>query len=199
MKRHAPATERNREPIAAILDEVLPARGTVLEVASGSGEHSIYFARRFPHLTWLPSDVEPSALASIRARVAEAALPNLCLPLSLDASSDEWPVARADAMLAINMIHISPWRACAGLMAGAGRVLPPGGLLYIYGPYRISGRPTAPSNESFDDSLRARNPAWGLRYVHEVEAAADAHGLTLFDMRDMPCNNTSLLFGRRAE
>lgn len=197
MKRHAPATARNREPIAEILERALPAAGEVLEVASGSGEHIVHFASRFPGLMWRPSDVDAEMLASVRAHVDEAELPNVRAPIALDAAADVWPVDPVDAMISINLIHIAPWASCRGLLAGAGRRLPSGGLLFLYGPYRIEGRTTAPSNEAFDASLRARDPAWGLRELGDVESEAAGHELVLDEVVDMPANNISALFRRR--
>jgi len=193
-KHHAPATERNREPIREVLARELPPRGTVLEIASGSGEHAIHFARAFPALTWQPSDASEAALASIAAWRAEAALPNLCAPIALDVAAEAWPVARADAIVCINLVHISPWEAALGLFAGAARLLPAGGLLYLYGPYRFGGEFTAPSNASFDRSLRARDPRWGVRDVDELATVARGHGLALRDTVAMPANNHSLVF-----
>lgn len=195
-RRHAPATERNREPIAALLRDILPAFGTVLEVASGTGEHAIFFAQAFPTLDWVPSDPDPSAIASIRAWAEAARLPNLRPPLLLDASAPDWPIARADAMLCINMIHISPWEATEGLFAGAAHLLAPGAPLFVYGPYRRAGVPTAPSNEAFDQSLKARDPRWGLRDLEAVEALAEAAGFSIERVVEMPANNLSLLFRR---
>lgn len=196
-KRHAPATLRNREAIAAVLRDFLPAQGVVLEVASGSGEHVVHFARVFPMLDWQPSDPDPAALASIAAWAGEADLSNIAPPLRLDASTpDDWPVAQADAILCINMVHISPWDATLGLLRGAGRLLPAGGLLYLYGPYLQEGIETAPSNLAFDQSLKARNPAWGIRSVESVSAAARAQGLVLAAVIAMPANNLSLIFRR---
>ena len=194
MKRYAPATERNREPIAQVLRGVLPERGTVLEVASGTGEHAVYFAGLFPNLDWQPSDPDPEALESIRAWRAEAGLENVEEPVLLDAASDRWPVAHASAILCINMVHISPWEATEGLMRGAGRLLPPGAPLILYGPYRRAGVPTAPSNETFDASLKARNPEWGLRSVESVTAEAARNGLGFERLWEMPANNLMLLF-----
>jgi SAM-dependent methyltransferase len=194
MKRSAPATERNREPIAAVLREVLPRRGTLLEIASGSGEHAVYFAGLFPALRWQPSDPDPAALASIRAWSEEYGLGNLLQPLRLDASADSWPVTSADAILCVNMVHISPWAATEGLMRGAGRLLGPGSPLVLYGPYRRAGVPTAASNEAFDESLKARNPSWGLRDLEVVEAEAARHGLRLERVVEMPANNLTLVF-----
>jgi SAM-dependent methyltransferase len=197
MKRHAPATARNRMAIAQVLERVLPARAEVLEIASGTGEHAVFFAQILPGLSWQPSDVEPAMLASVRAHLADAGLANVRDPLALDAASADWPIVRADAIVCINMIHIAPLAACRGLLAGAGRVLPVGGRLVLYGPYRIAGRPTAPSNEAFDASLRARDPAWGLRELGEVEALARPHGLELDEVVDMPANNITAVFTRQ--
>jgi SAM-dependent methyltransferase len=152
---------RNREPILEVLRRVLPPRGLVLEVASGSGEHAAYFAKRLPTLLWQPTDSDPRALASIAAHRTAGDAPNLLSPLWLDAMSEEWPVQRADAMVCINMIHITPWAACKGLMTGAERTLRSGGVLYLYGPYQIDGRHNAQSNQEFDAWLRTQNPQWG--------------------------------------
>ncbi|HEY0412327.1 MAG TPA: DUF938 domain-containing protein [Allosphingosinicella sp.] len=192
----APAAARNRDPIAAVLREMLPASGTVLEVASGTGEHVVHFAGLFPHLRWQPSDAEAEALASIRAWRAEAKLANLLDPVRLDARTAPWPVDRADALLCINMVHISPWAATEGLMRGAGVLLPAGAPLILYGPYRRGGVPTAPSNEAFDASLKARDAEWGLREVEAVEAEAALHGLRVDRLVEMPANNLTLVFRR---
>lgn len=193
-KRHAPATLRNRDAIAAVLRETLPETGLVLEVASGSGEHVVHFAQVFPMLDWQPSDPEPAALASIDAWRAEAGLANVRPSLMLDAAVSEWPIARADAILCINMVHISPWAATEGLMAGTARLLPSGAPLYLYGPYIRADVPTAESNLAFDASLRARNPAWGLRALEDVIALAAAYGLEFERLIEMPANNLSVIF-----
>ncbi len=195
MKQRAPATERNREPIRAVLARALPATGSVLEIASGSGQHAVHLAAAFPGVAWQPTDPDATALASIAAWRAEAALPNLRAPLQLDASSPSWPVTAADAVVCINMIHISPWAATLGLLAGAARILPPAGLLYLYGPYVIDGV-TAPSNTEFDRSLRGRNASWGVRELRDVETAAAAAGFSLADTIVMPANNHSILLRR---
>ncbi|HET9622692.1 MAG TPA: DUF938 domain-containing protein [Kofleriaceae bacterium] len=196
-KQHAPAAARNREPIAAVLGRVLPARGAVLEIASGSGEHAVWFARAFPGVQWQPSDPSPEARASIAAWRAEAGLANLAPPIALDVSA-AWPAdapdGPLDAVVCINMVHIAPWAATLGLFAGAARVLAPGGLLFTYGPYRFAGAFTAESNAAFDRSLRARDPAWGVRDVDDLEAAARAHGLALRETVAMPANNHALIF-----
>ncbi len=195
-KRHAPATVRNREAIAAVLAEWLPATGTVLEVASGSGEHVVHFAATFPALNWQPSDPDPAGLVSIAAWCADAGLANITQPLALDASADDWPIGHADAILCINMVHISPWAATLGLLAGATRLLPSAAPLILYGPYVEPDVPTADSNLAFDSSLRARDPAWGLRRTDDVKAVAAAAGLTFAERRAMPANNLMLLFRR---
>jgi len=193
-RRYAPATQRNREPILAILRRVLPAAGTVLEVASGSGEHAAFFARALPALRWQPSDVDAEARASVAARCA--GVPNVAAPLALDTTGDPWPIARADAVVCVNMVHIAPWTACEGLMRGAATILAPGGVLYLYGPYRLDGRHTAPSNAAFDDGLRAQDPAWGVRDLETVVACAAARGLAFAERVEMPANNQSVLFRR---
>ena len=198
MKRYAPATERNREPIAAVLRDVLRAEGLVLEVASGTGEHAAYFARLFPQLEWQPSDPDPDALTSIEAWAADAGLANLREPVELDAAGDTWPLDRADALLCINMVHISPWSATQGLLRGAARLLQPGAPLILYGPYRRSDAPTAPSNEAFDRSLKSRDPQWGLRDLDEVAAEAARAGFRLERLVEMPANNLTILFRREA-
>ena len=195
-KRHAPATARNRDAILAILQDALPTSGLVLEIASGTGEHIVDFAGHFPALTWQPSDYDRLGLASIAAWSAEAGHPNLRQPVQLDASADDWPIDQADAILCINMVHISPWAATQGLMAGAGRIVPPGGLLYLYGPYLRDGVDTAPSNLAFDANLKAQNPDWGLRDLGAVADLAANHGLHLEQVIDMPANNLSLIFRR---
>ncbi|TAL34274.1 MAG: DUF938 domain-containing protein [Phenylobacterium sp.] len=193
--RVSPSTARNRAPILEVLAPRLPALGLVLEIAAGAGEHAVHNAAALPHLQWRPTDPDAEALASIAAWRDHAALPNLLPPLRLDASDpDNWPVAQADAIVNINMIHISPWSATQGLMAGAARVLPPGGLLYLYGPYLEAGVETAPSNLAFDQSLKDRNSAWGLRRLEEVAALASECGLRLTERLAMPANNLSVFF-----
>ena len=195
-KRHAPATARNRDAITEVLRGVLPASGAVLEVASGTGEHIVHFAAAFPHLVWQPSDADPLGLHSIAAWSAEAGLPNLRAPVQIDAAAANWPITAADAVLCINMVHIAPWAATLGLMAGAGRCLPPGGCLYLYGPFLRAGVETAPSNLAFDANLKAQNPDWGLRDLAAVADMAKAEGLALGQVIEMPANNLSLLFRR---
>ena len=192
-RRSAPHVARNAVPIVEVLRGVLPESGLVLEVASGSGEHVLHFAREFPNLRFQPSDPEP-APESWRA---EAELANLLPALALDVLAAEWPVAAADAILCINMIHVSPWTATQGLMRGAGRLLAPGAPLYLYGPYRQAGVETAPSNEAFDFSLRARDPEWGLRDAEAVVAEAEACGFRLDRIVTMPANNLSVVLRRQ--
>jgi len=192
----APAALRNRAPILDVLREVLPPAGTVLEVASGTGEHAVHFARALSALTWQPSDPSPEARESIAGWAEHEGLANVRPPLSLDAASPGWPLARADAVVCINMIHISPWVACIGLMAGAGRVLGRGAPLVLYGPFRRADRPLEPSNAAFDADLKRRDPRWGLRDLAEVEAAAAGQGLRLERVVEMPANNLSVVFRR---
>jgi SAM-dependent methyltransferase len=194
-KQHAPAAARNKEPIREVLATVLPAAGAVLTIAEGTGEHAVHFARAFPALTWQPTDISPTALASIDAWRAEAGLPNVVPPVRLDVTEHPWPLARADAITCINMIHIAPWEATLGLFAGAARLLAPGALLFLYGPFRFSGAFTAPSNAEFDQSLRSRDPRWGVRDVDELDAVA-AGSFTCVEIVTMPANNHSLIFRR---
>lgn len=193
-RRSAPHVARNAAPIADRLRALLPPRGLVLEVASGTGEHILHFAGLFPRLLWQPSDPEPAALRSIEAWRARSGLPNLLPPVALDARAAAWPVDEADAILCINMVHISPWAATTGLMRGAGRLLDAGAPLYLYGAYRRAGAATAPSNEAFDADLRARNPQWGVRDLEEVVAEAEKNGLRLDAVTGMPANNLSVVF-----
>jgi SAM-dependent methyltransferase len=195
-RQHAPATVRNREPILAVLREVLPKAGTVLEVASGTGEHAVFLAGELPGLRWQPSDPSPAALRSISAWSAGGPA-NLVAPVMLDAAAADWPVSAADAIVCINMIHISPWSATEGLMRGAERLLPSGAPLLLYGPYRRAGRELEPSNEDFDASLRRRNPAWGLRLLEDIVALGETHSLILDGVFEMPANNLAVVLRRR--
>ncbi|AUX69373.1 SAM-dependent methyltransferase [Porphyrobacter sp. HT-58-2] len=196
MKQHAPATLRNREPIAAVLAQELPAQGTLLEIAAGTGEHAVFFAERFPALHWQPTDPSPEALASIAAYRADYPGTNLAAPLLLDASAPgSWPIDEAAAILCINMVHISPWEATQGLFRGAARILGrSGGPLILYGPYLEQGLQTAPSNLEFDASLKARNPHWGLRQAEAVDALAAQHGMVRTARHAMPANNIILFY-----
>ena len=190
----APATERNKGPILAVLKRVLPASGLVLEIASGTGQHVIHFAEAVPHLTWQPSDPDPELRTSIRAWIAQTGLSNVRAPLELDVCRQGWPVEAADAVVCINMIHIAPGAAATALMAGAARLLPTTGVLVLYGPYRQDRQHTAPSNEAFDRQLQASNPDWGVRDLEAVTEAAASHGLALQDVTTMPANNLCVVF-----
>jgi SAM-dependent methyltransferase len=196
-RRFAPATERNRGPILAVLRGVLPERGQVLEIGSGTGEHAVWLAAQLPALTYQPSDPDAVNRASIAAWIAHAGVTNVSSPVALDAKDDRWSIPGSpDAILCINMIHIAPWTATSGLMRNAATTLLPGGVLYLYGPFKRGGAHTAPSNAQFDENLRARNPAWGVRDLEVViEAAANA-GLALTDTVAMPANNFSVVFRR---
>ncbi|AOJ47687.1 DUF938 domain-containing protein [Burkholderia thailandensis] len=196
-RQRAPAAERNREPILAVLKRVLPARGTVLEIASGTGQHAVHFAAALPDLIWQPTDADAAARASSAAWAADAALPNLRAPLALDVCVEPWPLAAADAIVCVNMIHIAPWAAARALFGGAARALPDGGVLYLYGPYRRSGAHTAESNAQFDAQLRSRNPAWGVRDLEAVVELGGASGLVLDEVVEMPANNLSVVFRKR--
>jgi SAM-dependent methyltransferase len=190
------APERNKLPILEVLSRVLPKTGTLLEVASGSGQHAAFFAEKLPGLRYLPSDVDPENLASIRAWVHEARLPNLAEPLELDATSEDWRVGQVDAIFNANMIHIAPWECALGLISGAGRHLRPGGVLVLYGPFRIGDEHTAPSNAAFDEGLRARDPRWGVRDLEAVVVLAEKAGLVFVERVAMPANNQTLVFSR---
>ncbi len=189
MKQHSPSCERNKEPILAVLKEILPASGLVLEIGSGTGQHAVYFATHLPQLAWQPTDL-PANFPSIRAWAAEAG--NVREPLALDLLAERWPVTEAQAIVCINTIHIVAWAGVENLFAGASRILSPGGVLYAYGPYRYRDRPLEPSNEEFDRWLKARDPASGVRDFEALNALAERHGLTLAGDRAMPANNRSL-------
>ena len=193
LRRSAPAALRNREPISVVLGEWLPKNGLVLEIASGTGEHVVYFAERFPGLEWQPSDINADALRSITAWHGATGLQNVRVPIELDASAAGWPIESADCVLSINMVHISPWASALGLLDGAARLLPAGGPLILYGPWLSKDIETAPSNLDFDENLRSRDPQWGLRTVEEFAAAALERGLMLERTREMPANNLMLL------
>ena len=190
----APSAQRNRDAILAVLAGVLPPSGLVLEIASGSGEHAVHFAAALPGLTFQPSDPSPDAVASIAAWTGESGLGNILPPLVVDATAPDWPIEAADAILCINMIHIAPWAAAEGLFRHAGRLLKPGQPLYLYGPYRRPGRPLEPGNAAFDESLRGRDPAWGLRELDAVAALGAANGLGTPEIVEMPANNLSVIF-----
>ena len=195
-RRFAPSAERNSDPILAVLRRVLPAAGLVLEIASGTGQHVVHFARGLPALTWQPTDADPASRESVRAWVSSASIDNVRAPIALDVCERPWPIAEADAVLCINMIHIAPPAATTGLLAGASDILTPGGVLVLYGPYRRFGRHTAPSNEQFDAELRARNPDWGVRDMEAVLASAADNGFALDEIVEMPANNFAVVLRR---
>jgi len=189
--RFAASAERNKDPILAVLRRVLPARGLVLEIASGTGQHVAHFARALPGLEWQPSDPDPESAESVRAWAGEIA--NVRAPIAIDVSRLPWPVEQADAVLCVNMLHVAPWPATGALVAGASQALGPGGVLVVYGPFRRGGRHTAPSNAAFDASLRARDPAWGVRDLEALAQIAKAAGFALEEVVEMPANNLSLV------
>jgi hypothetical protein len=206
-RQYAPATQRNQEPILEVLQRVLPKRGTVLEVSSGTGEHAIFFAPRLLPYRWLPSDPNPLARDSITAWRSHFPSENLLPPIALDARDPWWLVEQPEAQVKldltqypigaivnINMIHIAPWSACIGLMAGAGRILPPQGILYLYGPFKQKGQHIAMSNAEFDRNLQIQNPEWGVRDLEEVITVAGTESLTLLEIVPMPANNLSVVF-----
>jgi len=193
-RRFAPATQRNRDAILNVLRGALPQSGVVLEIASGTGEHAVHFAQALPQLEWQPTDPSAQSRESIAGWISESGVQNIKPPLELDASAEDWPLQRADAIVCINMVHISPWEAAEGLMRGAGHLLPDNGLLYLYGPYRRANHPFEPSNAAFDESLKARDPRWGIRELDDVAACAASNGLALLDVAEMPANNLSVLF-----
>lgn len=193
-KRFSPACERNKDAILGVLHDVLPSSGTILEIACGPGQHAVHFAAGLPGVEWQPSDIDPTSLASTMAWRAEADLPNLLEPVFLDATEEEWPLSHADGIICCNMIHISPWKVTLGLLDGASRILPDDGILYTYGPYKVGGKHTAPSNEAFDQSLRSQNPGWGVRNLDDVALEARRRGLHLIKTIKMPANNFSVIF-----
>ena len=195
-RRSAPATLRNREPILDVLRSVLPTAGLVLEIASGTGQHVVHFARRLPQLTWQPTDPSREARQSIAGWVAAEGLENVRPPLDLDAAAEKWPIEHAVAVICINMTHISPWSSTVGLMRGAGSILASGAPLYLYGPYRHPGQQLEPSNAAFDFDLRTRNPHWGLRDLDELAKCAEDYSLALDQVIEMPANNISVVFRR---
>ena len=196
-RQYSAPAERNCRPILDVLRQVLPASGLILEIASGSGQHAAFFAPQFPAHTWQPSDPDAAARDSIVAWAEAIKCPSLRSPVDLDAAAGTWPIDQADAVVCINMVHISPWESALGLMRGAARVLPAGGVLYLYGPFRRAGQHTAPSNAAFDADLQARDARWGVRDVGEVATAAAAQGFGAPVIIPMPANNLSVVFRRR--
>ena len=198
-EKHAPATLRNRDAIVAVLQDILPDSGTVLEIASGTGEHAVYFGQKFPDLTWQPSDPDPECCRSIQAWTERAEATNLLPPIQLDALAPSWDAQlteRPAAILCINMVHIAPWEASIGLFEKAARLLEPGSSFYLYGPYFRGDAPVSPGNLDFDRSLKSRNLRWGIREVADMDALADKNGFTRIDLVEMPANNLSLLYRR---
>lgn len=212
LRQYAPAAQRNRVPILHVLQQVLPPTGSILEISSGTGEHAVCFAPAFYPRLWIPSDPDPIARSSIAAWRATCPTDNLTAPIALDTTDSVWAVEQENrpaaiqaidfkqhpirAIININMIHIAPWSACLGLLAGARRILPPDGILYLYGPFKQGGQHTAISNAKFDERLQAQNPAWGVRNLDDIEAEAQAHYLRLTDVIPMPANNLSVVFQR---
>ncbi|HVY25795.1 MAG TPA: DUF938 domain-containing protein [Polyangiaceae bacterium] len=194
----SPSAERNKAPILDAIRARLPASGVVVEIASGTGQHIVHFARELPGLIWQPTDADDELRAAAGERIRLAALSNVRAPLRLDVLAPDWPLAEADAIVCINMLHVAPWSATQGLMKGAARVLRPGARLFIYGAFKRGDRHCAPSNEAFDASLRERNPEWGVRDLDDVERCAEQHGVVLVEIVEMPANNLTLIFERKA-
>jgi hypothetical protein len=201
-KQYAPATQRNREPILTVLKEILPSPGNILEIASGTGEHAVFFAPHFPKSQWIPSDIQPDSLLSIAAWRKDCPSDNLQPPLTLDVSQFNWErlliKSQITTIICINMIHISPWSSCIGLMTGAGNLLTENGILYLYGPYKVNNQHIAPSNQEFDQYLQAQNPEWGVRNLEDVVEMANQFGFQLDKTVTMPANNLSVIFRKQA-
>jgi SAM-dependent methyltransferase len=193
----SPSAERNKAPIAKVLKEVLPAHGMVLEIGSGTGQHIVHFAKEVPHLRWQPSERDEDSVRSIQAWRSFEAADNVCEPLLLDVAEQSWPLTSAVAVLSLNMIHIAPWTAAEALVRGARAILQPGGLLFLYGPFRRAGQHTSPGNEAFDQQLRSNNPEWGVRDLDDVATLASRHDFAAPDIHEMPANNLSIVFRRR--
>lgn len=198
VRMRSPTAARNREPILTVLQRVLPQEGRVLEIASGTGEHAVHFARAMPGLTWRTSDPDAASRGSIAAWIEAEALANVLTPLAIDTRTSNWGVEdeRFDAIVSLNMIHIAPWEAALGLVAGASRLLKPNGVLFFYGPFKRDGEHTAPSNEAFDASLKSRDPSWGVRDVADVAREAQRKGFALMEIEEMPANNLCVVFTR---
>ncbi len=196
-RQFSEASERNKGPILDVLEQLLPEKGLVLEIGSGTGQHAAHFAPLLPGIAWQPSDQDPQFFNSIDAWAQQVGVANLLPPVVIDVTGDTWEITEAAAVFSANMIHIAPWECCLGLLAGAGRILTTGGVLVLYGPFKRDGKHTAPSNESFDESLRARDPAWGVRDLDAVADAAAGAGLDLAETVGMPANNMIAVFRRR--
>ncbi len=196
-QKHAPATLRNRDAIVAVLRDILPERGLILEIASGTGEHAVYFGRAFPGLTFQPSDPDPACCQSITAWTEREGSSNILPPLQLDAQAPQWDVQNVAAILCINMVHISPWESSIGLFDKAGKLLAPGAPFYLYGPYLRDDIETAPGNLAFERSLKSRNLRWGLRDVADMDALAARNGFTRESLVEMPANNISLVYRKQ--
>jgi len=196
-RRYHPSAERNRGPILAVLQRVLPPAGTVLEIASGTGQHVVHFAAALPQLTFQPSDPDPASRASVAGWIAETGVANVLAPLDIDVRLADWGAEAADAVVCVNMIHIAPWACTEGLIAGAARLLPANGPLVLYGPFKRHGAHTAPSNEAFDASLRAQDPEWGIRDLEDVEALGEVYGFALDEVVEMPANNLIVVLRKR--
>lgn len=192
------APERNKQPIVEVLARVAPRTGRLLEIASGTGQHAVHFASHLRGLSYQPTDVEPVNLASIEAWRREAGLDNLLPPLELDVRDDPWPVGEVQVVYSANLVHIAPWECAEGLLRGASRHLEPGGLLLVYGPFRVGGAHTAPSNLAFDEDLKRRDPRFGVRDLEALVALGEKHGISLEERVEMPANNQSLIFRRGA-
>jgi len=190
------SAERNKDPILAVLARVLPKRGVVLEIASGTGQHVLHFAKALPNLTWQPSDPDTELRESIALRVKEQQLANVNRPINLDVTRLPWPLQTADAVVCINMIHVAPWSATLALLEGTKALLPTQHVLFLYGPYRRFGQHTSKSNEQFDSDLRAHDPEWGVRDLEAVSEAAASSGFVLAEVVEMPANNFSVIFKR---
>lgn len=193
-RRYFSAVPRNRDPILEVLSRVLPKRGTVLEIASGSGEHGVHFATHLPEINWIPTDADHELLASINAWREFTLLPNLLPAVHLDVLKRPWPSMTVDAVVNINMLQVSPWSACEALFEGTEQSLRPGGLLFMYGPYRRQGAHTSPSNAIFDASVRETNPEWGVRNLEDVAAVAERHKFQMLEVVDMPANNLAVIY-----
>ncbi|CAA2143787.1 hypothetical protein HYPP_04414 [Hyphomicrobium sp. ghe19] len=193
----SPSAERNKGPVADLLTRLLPDHGLVLEVSSGTGQHIVHFAQQMPYLHWQPTERDEESLRSIAGWRAAKALPNVGEPLRLDVIDQPWPIGFASAVICLNMIHIAPWSAAEALIRGAEAITVPRGILFLYGPYRRSGRHTASSNEAFDRELQAKNPEWGVRDLESVAHLAERHGFEGPEVHDMPANNLSIVFRRR--